>query len=230
MKRTLFGIITACMFAHGAHAGPLEDGIAAYEAQNHALALQHWKNLEHDTSDTGLWARYYLGLLHEYGMGVAIDRDAARRYYAATYAKFSGYLLRSEADKKALGYLPIDAVHRLAMIDVARSLEMENDPDNQVRKRATQVMQDARIALDIAGFYRNAESFFQLGQLEINGTGKQFLRNTESAWAHFMLAAELGHREAEDMAADLSARFSRFQQRDADEILESYREYIRPPD
>ena len=115
------------------------------------------------------------------------------------------------------------------MLEVQRSLEMEQSEDKKVRQRAVQVMQEARILLDHGGFFRHAESFYQVGLLEMNGTGKRFVKNEESAWAHFTLAAEFGHAKAKALAQKLEQDFNRFEKRDAKDVLKSYRKYIRPP-
>ncbi|MEG3617303.1 hypothetical protein V5T82_02435 [Magnetovibrio sp. PR-2] len=207
----------------------MEDGLGAYEVKDYATAHSQWMILAQDKTASGLWAQYYLGVLYEYGLGVPVDRAKARAFYEPTYIKVIRYIMHEEVVKKANEALPIDAVHRLAIFDVARSLEMEKSENKKDRRMASSVMQNARIALDVAGFYRHAESFYKVGLLELNGTGKNFLRNKKSAWAHFTLAAELGHQKAAERAAELFKKFNRYQKSEAQDILEDYRPYIRPP-
>ena len=229
MFRAVSAFVVALSVIHTAHAGPLEDGLAAYETGDYTSAHTLWSQQKKDKSAASLWAQYYLGILYEYGLGVEKNLDQAREYYRPTRAKISGYILHSEEKKKAHEGLPIDALYRLAMLEVQRSLEMEQSEDKKVRQRAVQVMQEARILFDHGGFFRHAESFYQVGLLEMNGTGKRFVKNEESAWAHFTLAAEFGHAKAKALAQKLEQDFNRFEKRDAKDVLKSYRKYIRPP-
>ncbi len=229
MKRVVVSFLVALALPVCALANALEDGRVAYGAGDYTSARAHWESIQDQEGDAGLWAKYYLGVLYEHGLGVDLDRVKARELYRATFLRFSGYLMLEEEKLVANQALPIDAIYRMSMIDLSNALEMELSSERKVRDKATQMLQELRIALDIAGFFRHAESFYQLGLIELEGTGKRFGRNRDNAWAHFTLAGEMGHVQAQKEADKIAADFDYYKKKDAHKALEAYRPYIRPP-
>ncbi len=69
-----------CLLLGTAHAwaGPFEDGIAAYDQQRFATALELWLPLAEQGDRT---AQFNVGVLYEKGLGVAPDAAAAARWY-----------------------------------------------------------------------------------------------------------------------------------------------------
>jgi len=61
-----------------AHAGPLEDGWAAYEREDYAAALKYWRPLA-ERSDAG--AQYNLGITYRFGRGVRQNYRVAAKWY-----------------------------------------------------------------------------------------------------------------------------------------------------
>ncbi|MCW8917444.1 MAG: sel1 repeat family protein [Gammaproteobacteria bacterium] len=66
--------------SHPAGAGPLDDGLAAFNAGDYAQAFAIWKPLA-EAGD--IKARYNLGLMFQQGLGVAKDPHQARQLFAA---------------------------------------------------------------------------------------------------------------------------------------------------
>ncbi|OEJ66863.1 SEL1-like repeat protein [Magnetovibrio blakemorei] len=229
MKFFFLTLSLVCALALNAWASPLEDGLSAYEAQDYATARTQWERLRDDKSIAGFWAKYYLGILYEHGLGVETDMAKAYSYYRPIYGQVSRVLLDAEEQKKANEALPIDGIYRMAMIDLTNALEMEKSTDKKVRDKATQKLQDLRIAFDVAGFYRHGASFHQNGLLSLNGVGKRFYKDPPRAWAFFTLAAELGNPGSQKQADLLAATLKPHKMKEGREILDSYRPYIRQP-
>ena len=93
MKRFLTTLSLCLLAGMPVHADTLNDGIAAYEAQDYATAKAHWQQVQADEGTAGAWANYYLGILHEHGLGVDQNRETAHKHYKRVYDQFSGFLL-----------------------------------------------------------------------------------------------------------------------------------------
>ena len=61
-----------------AHAGPLEDGLAAYDRGNYATALRHWQPL---AEQGHVGAQNNLGIMYYNGEGVRQDNTEAAKWY-----------------------------------------------------------------------------------------------------------------------------------------------------
>ncbi len=229
MKRFLTALSLCLLVGMPVQADALNDGIAAYEDQDYAAAKVHWEQAQADTGPAGAWAHYYLGILHEHGLGVDKDQEAARERYKRVYDQFSGFLLADAQKLQALDELPADAVHRYGMIEMEIGLEMDGSDNDQKRYRASDRIQGARVALDIAGFFQSAESFYQNAIISEQGLGRRFVTNKSLAWAQYTLAAQLGHRDAQTQADRLAADMTRAKMKEARGQYESYAKYVRPP-
>jgi uncharacterized protein len=69
-------------------AGPLEDGVAAHDKGDYATALRLWRPL---AEQGNAYAQYNLGLMYDYGTGVAQDYREAAKWYRL--AAVRGYTL-----------------------------------------------------------------------------------------------------------------------------------------
>jgi TPR repeat protein len=79
MIRTAFiALALLIALALPAHAGPFEDGQAAYERRDYDAALSFWQPLA-DEGDAE--AQYSLGLMHRYGQSVPQDFTKAAKWY-----------------------------------------------------------------------------------------------------------------------------------------------------
>jgi uncharacterized protein len=78
IKTFLAGGVLALALIGVAVAGPLEDGIAAYQKGNYAAAMSYWRPL----ADQGnARAQFNLGLLYGHGQGVPQDYAQAIAWY-----------------------------------------------------------------------------------------------------------------------------------------------------
>ena len=114
MKNIILGLASASLCALTpilAFAGPYEDGVAAYDAENYEQAYRLLKPLagKHDGA-----AEYYLGVMYEYGNGIVQSDKQAIHWYKRSaehgdpdgqYELGLAYYLGStgvrESDKKA---------------------------------------------------------------------------------------------------------------------------------
>ncbi len=78
MRRILTGLVLILMLTGGAAAGPLEDGIAAYERGDYATALRLWRPL---AEQGNAFLQYNLGLMYTKGQGVPRDHAEAIKWY-----------------------------------------------------------------------------------------------------------------------------------------------------
>ena len=79
MKRLLLMAMAALLLGVGTSwAGPIEDGIAAYESGDYANALKIFRS---PAAQGDANAQYGLGLMHAGGQGVAQDYAEAVRWY-----------------------------------------------------------------------------------------------------------------------------------------------------
>src|SRR5687767_12520940 len=70
--------IAVCVLAQPAVAGPLEDGVAAYDRGDYATALQFLRPL----AERGLaYAQFNLGVMYERGRGVPQDYAKAAKWF-----------------------------------------------------------------------------------------------------------------------------------------------------
>ena len=78
LKRILAGVVLSLMLTGGAAAGPLEEGVAAYQRGDYATALRLWRPLAEQGD--GL-AQSNLGVAYDEGRGVGQDDAEAVKWY-----------------------------------------------------------------------------------------------------------------------------------------------------
>jgi len=83
MMRKIF-VMLALMFSVTAWAGDLEDGIAAYDKQDYATAIVHFKAA---AAKGNASAQYNLGVMYDEGHGVAQNYAEAVRWYKLAAAQ-----------------------------------------------------------------------------------------------------------------------------------------------
>ena len=83
MMRKIF-VMLALMFSVTAWAGDLEDGIAAYDKQDYATAIVHFKAA---AAKGNASAQNYLGVMYDEGHGVAQNYAEAVRWYKLAAAQ-----------------------------------------------------------------------------------------------------------------------------------------------
>src|SRR5665811_1158485 len=78
MRRILTGLVLVLMLTGEAAAGPLADGVAAYERGDYSTALRLWQPLaEQGYAST----QYSLGVRYAYGQGVPQDNVQAHMWF-----------------------------------------------------------------------------------------------------------------------------------------------------
>ena len=76
--QAMIGFVLALLFAAAASAGPLEDGLAAYQSKDYEKAIAIWRPLA-ESGDAG--AQFRVGTMYAEGLGVARDDAEAAKWF-----------------------------------------------------------------------------------------------------------------------------------------------------
>ncbi len=85
LKQLAVGVIVVVALAGAVAAGPYEDGVAAYEHKDYAVAFQHWRPLAEEGH-----AEAQIGLGLMFAMGSGMPQDPVMAYMWLDLAAGSG--------------------------------------------------------------------------------------------------------------------------------------------
>ena len=78
MRRILAGVVLSLMLTGAAVAGPLEEGVAAYQRGDYSTAVRLWRPL---AEQGDAFVQWLLGIMHDQGQGVPQDDAEAVKWY-----------------------------------------------------------------------------------------------------------------------------------------------------
>lgn len=184
-----------------ASAGPLEDGVAAYQNKDYANALKHFRPLAAQHNSTAL---YYLALMYRLGYGVARDKreeakwlqlaaekgDANAQFELAIELARSAFLKKSPQDgKEAMKWFHLAAAQGNTNAQVALGSRYAD---------GIGVAQDYKEAVRwyrLAAEQGDSHGLSSLGEMYQEGKG--VLQDFKEAAKWYRLAAERGNGDAQ---------------------------------